>query len=257
MPLPPYKLVVLHQDCYLRETTAPHILGIWVANAMLLQNVGAILDPAIPERTQDDVDLCAQVNEGRAKWKGYSGCGDGPGWLAVRAGCRDGRFVNRDDDNLDGIPDDKQDPTAEGQPGTTPWHMGENITRFIAGAQANGAYIVPDPTSADPLARLPMAGMPFFMGDHGLEHVGTFVSEPVEQPDGSYVADTIEGGQVGPLGEQQFQFFRGRTFKPVGKQYVMRGRVLHGWVDVTKLPYTQPAMVPLDCPYGWPLGSEP
>lgn len=250
-----FKRISFGISVVLASTYEPLIANAWVENALLLVDGGQVPNKDVPGRTPDKIALFKIATENRAGAKGYSCCVDVSGFCAARAGCRDERFINRDDDNLDGIPDAQQQMEALGQPGHVKWRVGLNPSMFIAGARAHNAYIEPKPDSDDPRKRLPFRGCPFMMGDHGLEHVGVFVSDPVETSPGVFAIDTVEGGQVGSLGEQQVQFFH-RTFVRQGNQYVMRGRILHGWVDVTKLPYTQPAEVPLDFDGGFPVDFE-
>lgn len=240
-----YKLVDLGADTLDTANYNANAVEAWIANAMRFAYSGARLNKDVPQRTQEDVDLFQIATENKGRDAGFSTCGNVVGCVTSLVGCTDERFLNRSDDDLDGVPDAAQ-KTPGG--GAIAWRTGMNITMFIEGARALGAWRQANANSDEPLYRLPSRGFPFFMGENGREHVGIFVSDPVVVLPGTFAIDTIEGGQVGSAGEQQAQFFH-RMFQvqsPGSSKYIMRGRGLHGWVDVTKLPYSRHAMVPPD-----------
>ena len=55
-----------------------------------------------------------EVVEGRQKWRGYSSCGDLVHWCLRRAGFRDERVLNREDDD-----------------GSIPWRVSVNVSRLV------------------------------------------------------------------------------------------------------------------------------
>jgi len=206
------------------------------------------------DRTQKDVDLFNMATERRYVGNPrYSACGDIVGFTLCLLGCRDEGIVNRDDDNLDGKPDAKQGADMMSDwdiRGARGWRSGMNIALLKQGAINAKAWV-----SARQGVDLSKLGMgDYFLLDEGTmaEHVGQIVSVPVYDPTRKlYRAYAVEGGQVDQFGqcvrlyEVEFSVEGGKAiyYRPETK----RKSVLSGWADITRIPYTAPALLPPVC----------
>lgn len=227
--------------------------------------LGVEPSPGIGPRDAARVALFKRVCEGRASWKSYSTCADGTGYCAAAVGVRDERWLNRDDDNLDGVPDDKQqtgdDLPPEGTTGAHHWRVSLNITMQVQGGIALGSWVdaralrEPSEDGADPGLILHEGDL-WLIGENGREHVGIVYSEPVLIAPGVYSLFTVEAGQVDAGG----QCVKGYStlLRNVGGRWSLTrgpndvGRPLIGWNDCTRLPRADVAIVPEDF-----LGGEP
>ena len=98
-------------------------------------------------RNQGD-PVFEEVVEGRQRWAGYSSCGDLVHWCLRRAGLRDERVLNREDDD-----------------GAIPWRVSVNVSRLVyATGQAFSWW-----RSGNPLGLRP--GDMALIGENGQEHV--------------------------------------------------------------------------------------
>jgi hypothetical protein len=113
---------------------------VMVANARFACNGSA-------GRNQGD-PVFEEVVEGRQRWTGYSSCGDLVHWCLRRAGFRDERVLNREDDD-----------------GTIPWRVAVNVSRLVyATGQAFSWWRTGNPLGLRP-------GDMALVGEHGQEHV--------------------------------------------------------------------------------------
>lgn len=192
-------------------------------------------------RTPAQVALFHRVTEGRhvGNSKFYT-CGELVGLVYSLLGCRDEGIVNRDDDDLDGIADDKQPPADDR--GQRPWKVGWNLALLKSGAQRSGCWVNAD----DGL--LAAQGDAFMCGDNGGEHVGLWESDPEPTGrEGEWVAPTIEAGQLDSGGQCSKRFL---TYlrREGQKLFISRartgGRVYVGHVDLAGLPLVAPARLP-------------
>jgi len=201
-------------------------------------------------RTQEQVDLFLKACEGRAKWSGkYSTCADITNAIYSLAGCRDERFINRDDDDWDGVPDDKEQPTQEWfeEPSFHPWKMGWNVTMFQNGAKAVGAWEGPS-YSGKP-------GDAFLEGEDGAEHVG-FIIDTYIDDEGNECHICVEGGQVDSGGQCVLVYARTKKNGCLLRAGRTTGKKLIGYVNLEKLPLKAAAMVPDDCAFGWEIEEK-
>jgi hypothetical protein len=113
---------------------------VMVANARFACNGSA-------GRNQGD-PVFEEVVEGRQRWTGYSSCGDLVHWCLRRAGFRDERVLNREDDD-----------------GTIPWRVAVNVSRLVySTGQAFSWWRTGNPLGLRP-------GDMALVGEHGQEHV--------------------------------------------------------------------------------------
>lgn len=145
------------------------------------------------------------VTEGRAKWKGYSACGDLAHYVLRELGFRDEHILNRSDDG-----------------GQVPWRMGVNLSRIVYS-------LTPAFVWARPALR-PKPGDILYMAPP--EHV--CVLEALDE--GAASVATFDYGQFNyalgkPSGKRCVRAFAaGENSLRVG------ARVLRGWLDISKLP---------------------
>lgn len=98
-------------------------------------------------RNQGD-PIFEEVVEGRQRWPGYSSCADLVHWCLRRAGFRDERVLNREDDD-----------------GSLPWRMGVNISRLVYATGSAFSWWKPGrPFDLEP-------GDMALIGENGQEHV--------------------------------------------------------------------------------------
>lgn len=202
-------------------------------------------------RSQMDVDLFNMATERRYVGNPrYSACGDIVGFALCLLGCRDEGIVNRDDDNLDGKPDTRQGPDIMSDwdiRGVRGWRSGMNIALLKQGAINSKAWVS---AKAGP-TQFTMDMGDYFLLDEGTmaEHVGQIVSTPVWDPSRKlYRCMSVEGGQVDKFGqcvraytvEFSWEGSKLTYYRPETK----RKSVVSGWADITKIPYTTPALLP-------------
>ena len=223
-----------------------------VAITMSLSSGGIKVKPG---RSQLDVDKFDAITERRYVGnKKYSDCCDLVGGALALAGCTDERIINRDDDDFDGVKDAKQ-PSHEDRSwwddkGAKPWKVGANVSMLYQGSIAAGAWVKAEKS------KVPSRGDSFLL-DYGTnEHFGTFVTDMLF--DGHvWSGHTVEGGQVDEFG-QCVKIYRVEMYWRNNVCYLrrdgMKERVLHGWIDATKLSYTRPALLP---PMAKNIGVEP
>lgn len=200
--------------------------------------------------------------------RSYSCCVDCAGGFMSLLGCRYEGIVNRDDDDHDGVKDTKQEP-AEGR-GVRDWRSGLNVVLFNDGAKKAGCWV-----DASKLSKSENWGDGclfkradfFLIGEGQAEHVGMVLTEPeiVEWAQDKtaevYSFLSIEGGQVDTDGTQCIKVYETFLFIQDGKRpYLTRdknkaGRPLIGWIDTSRLPLTEPALVPPDFEGGVPVQS--
>lgn len=222
------------------------------------------VDTPVGPRTKEMVERFRVATEGRATWAGYSCCVDIDGVILAGLGLRDERIVNRDDDDLDNVPDDKQQSGRDiwDGPGETHWRVAENMIMFQAGARAAGCWVDALP------GRLPCRGdMPEVGGDSpsdgGQPHVFTVVGDLAPAPANVWpkyaktalVAPTVEGGQVDEGGQCVKGYETIFWSDAKGVMWISRvghtgARKLKGWIDVTRVTLTAPAQLPDDCEVG-------
>jgi hypothetical protein len=199
-------------------------------------------------RTQDRVDLFKIMCEGR-NGKGYWGCSDTVNFLLASLGLRDERIINRDDDNLDGVPDEKQ-VEANDDPGKNHWRVSQSVTMLIQGSKTVGAWVPATQTGP-----LPQMGDWFQIGDNGGEHVGIFVSyfRPItsdEDGEAGWYVDTVEGGQVDAGGACVVPYTEIIRLRKDGTLWMSRdpkvlGKRLYGWGNIEVYDLLAPAQVPV------------
>lgn len=197
-------------------------------------------------RTQREIDLFLLANERRHQGNPrYSDCGDQAGAMLALLGVRDERIVNRNDDNMDGVPDARQNPDSLPWDviGVRPWRVGANISMLKQGFSIHGAWRTPRGGG------LPQPGDIFLLDEGtGREHVGIMIG----------AQDTAEGGQVDNFGpccrsyRVRFSVVNGvtrmvrlanNTDAPLFSSWA-RDSVLSGWGDITMLPLAAPAVLP-------------
>lgn len=218
-------------------------------------------------RTQEMVDRFRTATEGRATWSGYSCCCDICGVVLSGLGLRDERIVNRDDDDLDGVPDDKQQTGRDvwDGPGTEHWRVTQNIIMFHSGSRAAGYWRTP---GGNRFPRFPEQGdMPLIGGetpaDGGASHVFIIASDltPADAADWpkyakqAWVCDAVHGGQVDEGGQCVQEIATILWLDASGTMWCSRvgkpgARKVQGWIDVTALALTAPAQLPDDCDVG-------
>ncbi len=207
------------------------------------------------KRGKERSDLFRLICEGRAAWAKYQTCGDFVGYVAAAAGVRDERYLSRDDDNLDGIPDDKQqegdDLGPEDSVGVHHWRVSLNISMQVSGGRAFGAWTDAKDlvqASGDDPGVLLGQGDSWLIGSNGSEHVGVIVTPVVMIAPGIYAFDTVEGGQFDGAG-QCVKLYHSLLRRVGGAWHITRGmndggRVLIGWNNCTRLPRSALAQVP-------------
>jgi hypothetical protein len=114
--------------------------AIMVANARFACNGSA-------GRTQGDA-VFEEIVEGRQRWAGYSSCADLVHWCLRRAGFRDERVLNREDDD-----------------GELPWRVSINVSRLVYATGHAFSWW----KKGNPLGLLP--GDMALVGENGQEHV--------------------------------------------------------------------------------------
>ena len=116
------------------------VRAVMVANARFACNGSA-------GRNQGD-PVFEEIVEGRQKWKGYSSCADLVHWCLRRAGFRDERVLNREDDD-----------------GAIPWRPSVNVSRLVYATGHAFSWWKSD----SPLGLRP--GDMALVGENGQEHV--------------------------------------------------------------------------------------
>jgi len=225
-------------------------------------NFGTTGQGQVDGRSKLEVDRFAFITEKRP-WgnKSYYSCGDVAGGLLCFLGCRDEGIVNRDDDNLDGVADWKPEQPTRNEndwwdvKGTKAWKTGWNITLLKQGSiNAKCWHAASD-------GYLPQQGDVFLVGVGGMEHVGIFASDPMEEEDGvSWTYTTVEGGQVDAGGQCARTYTT--LFHRVGNKVYLRrdgksqpDKLVDGFIDISKLSLESPALVPPEFTLGRPVGS--
>lgn len=196
-------------------------------------------------RSQRMVDVFKFMTEGRAAGNPrYSECVDFAGGMLCILGVRDDNFVNRDDDDLDGVKDTKEKVDNESWwdvRGARDWRMAMNVTLLHQGSIQNGSFRKPD-------LNLDMGDVFFVDLGTGMDHVGVVANKPQEVSSGVYRCQTIEGGQVDEVGQCCLIYSTTIALQPGGKITMTRDgkkpRVLGGYIDVTAVPLSAPALVP-------------
>jgi hypothetical protein len=123
-------------------------------------------------RSQGD-PIFEEVVEGRQRWTGYSSCGDLVHWCLRRAGLRDERVLNREDDD-----------------GATPWRVSVNVSRLVYATGHAFSWW----RSGDPLGLQP--GDMALVGENGQEHV-FIVAEATDEIVTSYDYGQFFAGKHG------------------------------------------------------------
>jgi hypothetical protein len=130
----------------LSSSESPDVLDEKLLRAVMVANARFACDEATGRNHGDPV--FEEVVERRQKWPGYSSCGDLIHWCLRRAGYRDERVLNREDDD-----------------GALPWRMGVNVSRLVYGTGHAFEWWRP----GAPLGL--RAGDMALIGEHGQEHV--------------------------------------------------------------------------------------
>jgi hypothetical protein len=123
-------------------------------------------------RNQGD-PIFEEVVEGRQRWTGYSSCGDLVHWCLRRAGLRDERVLNREDDD-----------------GRTPWRVSVNVSRLVYATGHAFSWW----RSGDPLGLQP--GDMALVGENGQEHV-FIVADVTDETVSSYDYGQFFAGKHG------------------------------------------------------------
>jgi hypothetical protein len=123
-------------------------------------------------RNQGD-PVFEEVVEGRQKWAGYSSCGDLIHWCLRRAGFRDERVLNREDDD-----------------GEIPWRVSINVSRLVYATGHAFSWW----KKGNPLGLRP--GDMALVGENGQEHV-FLVAEVTEETITSYDYGQFFNGKHG------------------------------------------------------------
>lgn len=199
-----------------------------------------------PGRSQRQVDIFQFVTERRAIGNPrYSECVDFAGGMLCFLGVRDDGFVNRDDDDLDGKKDTMSADTDApwwNVRGSKLWRMGMNVTMLHQGSVRLGAFRKPGIFRPD-------EGDPFFVDlGTGMDHVGVFLTSPVQIDEESWSVVTGEGGQVDEVGQCCLEY-EAVIERPHGKPWTLtrkgkKPRVFSGFIDLTSVKMDAPAMVP-------------
>lgn len=145
------------------------------------------------------------VTEHRARWPGYSACGDLPHYVLRALGFRDEHILNRDDDD-----------------GTAPWRIGANISRLV---YATGAAFV----WARP-SRRPKPGDVLYVAYP--EHV--CVLDALDEQAGTIA--TCDYGLWDPRAAKPAARRRVSTFRSIAGSPRVGARTLRGWLDIARLP---------------------
>jgi hypothetical protein len=153
-----------------------------------------------------------EVTQGRNAWSGYSACGDLWNFVLWRMGCRDPSIVNR------------AEPTA----GLT-WHVTENLSRPIAGAQKIGAWVPFAPGRVPNVGDLVLIGKYPAEVEHALVHLGV--------EGGKWVS-----GDYGQVDDKGLPSSKTVAREQVGNK--LGSRTLVGWIDVNKIPTQASANLP-------------
>lgn len=146
-----------------------------------------------------------EVTEGRARWPGYSACGDLAHFVLSRLGFRDERVVNRNDDG-----------------GTVPWRVGANLSRLVY--RAGGAFVWARPGLRPKPGDILYVAAP--------EHV--CVLEAIDD-----VAAMIATFDYGQWDAKRGKPAGRRCVRPLTRANgVLRvgSRSLRGWLDISRLP---------------------
>lgn len=151
------------------------------------------------------------ITEGRAHAPGYYSCGDLGAFTAFAVGCRDERIINRSTDG-----------------GDLPWAVGQNLGHLVFGS---GTLFDHTPGDVPPLGAILYVTSP--------EHVCILESW---QPEIG-LCTTLDYGQfdrkIGVCGQR-----KQKSLARVGKEWIVGGRVLKGFLDVALLPLDAAAIVP-------------
>jgi hypothetical protein len=133
-------------------TTSAESLDEALVRAVMVANARYACDGAAGRNQRDPV--FEEVVEGRQKWRGYSSCGDLVHWCLRRAGFRDERVLNREDDD-----------------GSIPWRVSVNVSRLVY----SSGHAFEWWSRGSPLGLRP--GDMALIGENGQEHV--FIVEEV------------------------------------------------------------------------------
>lgn len=250
LPLEPTKRVRLYTAGIPGDDDLRRRAAVAVAKRLAWSGWGLGVETGGGFRDQDRVDLFKRIVEGR-NGKGYSTCSDAVTYYLASMGLRDESIIDRDDDNADGIPDEKQVEPNDDVLGRNHWIVGRAVTMLIEGSKKAGAWV--DCKAGGPESD---AGDWFWIGDHGMEHVGIFASawRPCEDLDlgavKAWYADTVEAGQVDAGGQCTCQYVEVIRQFADGRFFMSRkpgeaGRRLYGWGSLTAYTLSAPAQVPV------------
>lgn len=233
-----------------------------IAQSLAWTGAGEGVKTPLGPRTRALVDLFRRVTEGRAFWPKYSCCCDVVGYVLAALGLRDERIVNRDDDDLDGVPDDKQ---QEGRdlwdgPGETHWRVTQNIIMLQAGSRAAGCWVDAKSGDLPELGDCPLVGGedPIHGGpSHVLALVSHLLPLPATDPfyrqhpgcTAAHLGHSIEGGQVDAGGQCVVPYVVIFWRDSSGALWFSReghpgARRVQGWVSIAKVTLTAPAQLP-------------
>ncbi len=145
-----------------------------------------------------------EVTEGRARWPGYSCCGDFGHYVLSRLGLRDETIVNRNDDG-----------------GTKPWAVGKNLDLLVY--RTGGAFVWAKASRRPKPGDILYVAMP--------EHV--CVLDNLDEQTGRICTCDYglrDGKTKRPAGRRCLSTFVAKE----GLLYIGK-RVLRGWVDIERL----------------------
>jgi hypothetical protein len=145
------------------------------------------------------------VTEGRAKYKGYSACGDLAHYLLAQLGVRDESLVNRDSDG-----------------GEAPWKMGVNLSRVVY--QSGKAFVW-----AKPGIR-PKPGDILYVSSP--EHV--CILEHLDE--NAQAISVFEYGQWDSKRQKPSGKRRQTKFSADARTMKVGTRYLRGWLDIARIP---------------------
>lgn len=144
----------------------------------------------------------------------YSSCADLGHWTLMCLGCLDEHTVNRSDDG-----------------GTVAWRIGQNIAMLVGSPY----YVHAKP------GMTPKPGDIFHVcNDPGTDHIAML--EDIDLTTGDL--QSFDYGQ--PYGKACTR----KVTNWSNSYYIVGGRRLRGWVDISKVPYTNSAVVPNDFTLG-------
>lgn len=200
------------------------------------------------------VDRFRWLTEGRP-WQqpSHSCCGYLPGGIYCLMGLRNEKILNRDDDNIDGVPDAREKPRGNDPwwhiKGQKAWRVGWNLTMLRQGSIDLGCW--QDARRSNRVGKdlLPQMGdSPLLNFGKPDEHTLVITSDLEEVAANEWSCTTTEAGQVDE-GGQCVRVYQSFVRREAGQLWLSRtegddGRLVDGWIDVGRIPLDAPALLP-------------